>query len=244
MTTLQTSTTPAMRTLNEVVPPLEFGDRLTRAEFERRWDAMPHLKHAELINGVVHMAAALRVDKHGEPHADLLGWLSYYSAKTPGVRVADNASDRLDEDNMPQPDALMRILTEAGGQARVADDGILEGPPELSAEIAASTASYDLHDKLNVYRRHGVKEYIVWRVLDNAIDWFVLNEGRYDRLEPVDIGGATVHQSRVFPGLWLDTSALLRSNLAAVFAVVDQGFATDEHKAFVTQLAEKMEASK
>jgi len=42
------------------LPPLENGDRLNRYEFERRYNAMPHLKKAELIEGVVYMAAALR----------------------------------------------------------------------------------------------------------------------------------------------------------------------------------------
>jgi len=31
------------------LPPLENGDRLTRAEFERRYQTMPHHQKAELI---------------------------------------------------------------------------------------------------------------------------------------------------------------------------------------------------
>ena len=34
------------------VPPLENGDRLSRHEFERRYQAMPQVKKAELIEGV------------------------------------------------------------------------------------------------------------------------------------------------------------------------------------------------
>jgi hypothetical protein len=37
------------------IPPLRDGDRLTRDEFLRRWDAMPDVKWTELIDGVVHM---------------------------------------------------------------------------------------------------------------------------------------------------------------------------------------------
>ena len=39
-------TTPSMsmQTRDDVVPALENGDRLTRTEFERRYEAMPHLK--------------------------------------------------------------------------------------------------------------------------------------------------------------------------------------------------------
>ena len=35
--------------------PLEHGDHLTREEFERRYEAMPHVRKAELIEGVVYM---------------------------------------------------------------------------------------------------------------------------------------------------------------------------------------------
>lgn len=57
------------------IPPLENGDRLSRAEFERRYQAMPQVKRAELIEGVVYMASPLRLKSHGEPHGDLIGWL-------------------------------------------------------------------------------------------------------------------------------------------------------------------------
>jgi hypothetical protein len=49
------------------IPPLENGDRLTRPEFERRYQAMTQLKKAELIAGVVYMAAAVRAKNHGKP---------------------------------------------------------------------------------------------------------------------------------------------------------------------------------
>jgi hypothetical protein len=43
------------------IPPLENGDRLTRAEFERRYDAMPNLKKAELIKGIVYLGSPVRI---------------------------------------------------------------------------------------------------------------------------------------------------------------------------------------
>ena len=49
------------------VPPLENGDRLTRDEFERRYEAMPHLKKAELIEGVVYVPSPVRYRHHGAP---------------------------------------------------------------------------------------------------------------------------------------------------------------------------------
>lgn len=210
------------------IPPLESGDKLTRAEFERRYDAMPNLKKAELIEGVVYLASPLRIKSHGEPHGFIMTWLGVYKAATPGVGFADNPTVRLDADNEPQPDALLRI--ENGGQSRITENDYVEGAPELIVEIAASTASYDLHEKLKVYRRNQVQEYLVWRVYDNAFDWFKLDRGKYIQIE-ADAEG--IIRSQVFPGLWLDKSALLERNLAQVLEVLQQGISTTEHQNFL-----------
>ena len=159
-----------------VVPPLESGDHLTRAEFERRYAAMPWLKKAELIDGVVYVPSPVSND-HSSPHFKLIGWLSKYQEATPGVEGGDNATLRFDDENEPQPDALLRLRPECGGRSRVDDEGYLTGSPELVAEVARSSASYDLHTKLHVYRRNQVPEYIVWRVRDRAIDWLQAQPG-------------------------------------------------------------------
>jgi Uma2 family endonuclease len=212
---------------------LENGDRLTRAEFERRYEAMPHLKKAELIEGVVYVPSPVRHRQHGAPHAHLITWLGLYTANTPGVEVGDNGSVRLDLDNEPQPDALLFIDPTGGGQVRISDDGIIEGAPELVAEVASSSVSYDLHAKLHVYRRSGVREYLVWRVLEQEIDWFVLRDGQYERM-PLDAQGLV--RSKVLPGLWLDPAALVRGDLTTVLAVAQQGLASPEHSTFVARL--------
>ena len=82
------------------VPPLENGDRLATTEFERRYAAMPQVKKAELIEGMVHMASPLRAKSHGKPHAQIMTWLGTYEATTPGVESLDNATVRLDADNV------------------------------------------------------------------------------------------------------------------------------------------------
>lgn len=217
------------------IPPLENGDQLTREEFERRYEAMPHLSKAELIEGVVYVPSPVRHRHHGQPHIFLSGWLVQYQAGTPGVEASDNSTIRLDLDNEPQPDALLFIAPECGGQIRLGEDGYIEGAPELVIEVASSSASYDLHAKLHVYRRNGVREYLVWRVLDQEIDWFVLHAGQYQRL-PRDANG--VYRSEVFPGLWLDTAALLRGELASVLALVQHGVTSPEHTTFVSSLQE------
>jgi Uma2 family endonuclease len=185
------------------VPPLQAGDRLTRPEFERRFDATPGLKKAELIEGTVYMPPPVSDDYHGRPHFSLIALFGYYVALTPGIAGGDNSSLRIDLDNVPQPDVYLRILESNGGQARLDEEGYIVGVPELVAEIAASSVSYDLHVKLNVYRRNGVKEYVVWRVHDRALDWFVLRGGQY---EPLGLTGGAF-RSEVFPGLWIDPAA-------------------------------------
>lgn len=219
------------------IPPLETGDQLTRAEFERRYDAMPAQKKAELIEGEVYMPSPVRWNQHAGPHADFIGWLVFYRAHTRGVRVGDIGSIRLDMENEPQPDATMLIEPAYGGQAQFDDDYVV-GAPELTGEVSASTVSIDLHKKFRVYRRNQVKEYIVWRVLDNAIDWFVQREGEFDPLTP---DAAGIYRSTVFPGLWLDAAALAQGDMARVFQVLQQGLATPEHAAFVAELRGKYE---
>ena len=223
----------------EGIPELENGDRLRQVEFERRFDAMPELKKAELIKGVVYMASPVRRKKHGNPHLLITTWIGSYLAATPGTDAADNSSVRVDEDNMPQPDADLRVEEECGGQSYIDKDDYLQNVPELVLEVAASTASYDLHDKLEMYLLHGAKEYLVWRVLDKEIDWFVSQEGTYSKLLPDTQG---VIASTVFPGLRLAVNAMLAGDLATVLAELQKGIASDEHQAFVAALAARRQS--
>ena len=214
------------------IPPLENGDKLTRHEFERRYHAMPNLKKAELIEGVVYVASPVRAKQHGKPHARIMTWLGTYEAATPGVEALDNTTVLLDTDNEPQPDALLRI--ETGGQSRINKDDYVEGAPELIVEIAASSASYDLHEKLKVYRRNQVQEYLIWRVYDYQFDWFRLQQGEYIQLQP---NADNIICSQIFPGLWLDKIALLGGDLGTVLAVLQQGLASPEHENFISRLS-------
>ena len=216
------------------VPRLESGDRLTRDEFERRYHAMPSGVRAELIEGVVYVASPVS-GGHRRPHFNLGIWLGVYMTFTPGTEGGTEGTVRLDLDNEPQPDLLLRVLPDHGGRSTNSEDDYLEGAPELVVEVAASSVSYDLHDKLRAYRRNGVLEYIVHRVKDGAIDWFILRGGQYERLAPSADG---LHRSETFPGLWLDAGAFLRGDHATVFRVAQEGANSPEHAAFVARLAE------
>jgi Uma2 family endonuclease len=188
---------------------LENGDRLNRFEFERRYTAS-NIKKAELIEGLVYAASPLRFTPHAEPHGRIIGWLIAYQAMASGLKVGIEPTVRLDADNEPQPDA---VLFRLGGNAQVDEDGYITGSPELIVEIAASTVSYDLHAKKRAYERNGVKEYIVWRTLDQQIDWFVLENGQYVELAP---DAAGIIHSREFEGLRLNVSAILNGDISTV----------------------------
>jgi Uma2 family endonuclease len=228
---MSTATPP---TKQAAIPPLENGDTLTRAEFERRYDAMPDLKKAELLEGEVYMSPPVRHRQQGLPHTQLSCWLSIYAASTPGVEPSDNSSVRLDDENEPQPDLFLFVKPENGGRARIGEEGYVEGPPELVAEIAASSVSNDANKKRRIYERAGALEYVIWRVQDQALDWLVLREGRYEELAPPADGTL---RSEAFPGLWLDREALLRGDLARVLAMLERGLASPEHAAFVGRLS-------
>jgi Uma2 family endonuclease len=222
-------------------PPLNAGDRLSRAEFERRYQAMPDVNKAELIEGIVYMPSPVHFHQHGQPHSDIIGWLALYRAATPGVVVGDNTTVRLDNENEVQPDALLRLETTLGGCSHVTEDDYLAGSPELIVEIAASSAAYDLHSKRRVYARNSVQEYLVAQAYEQRVDWFVLRESVYQPLQP-DAGG--ILRSEVFPGLWLPVEALWAGDLAAMLRVLQQGLVSPEHTAYAADLQQRMTSSK
>ena len=219
----------------ERIPLLHQGDHLTADEFMRRYEAMPDVKKAELIQGVVYMPSPVTIDDHGGQQFDLITWLGVYRAYTPGTQGGDNSTIRLDPKNTPQPDGLLRILPELGGQSQTQDRYVVRAP-ELTAEVSASSVSYDLYEKLETYRTAGVREYIVWRVEDEEIDWFILRDGKFEKL-PLTAAGR--YESQVFPGLWLDPAALMRGDMKRVFEVLQEGIASPEHQAFVEKLRQQ-----
>ena len=201
-----------------LVPPFENGDRLTQPEFHRLYETMPEDFKAELVEGIVYLAMSVRTDSHGEPHALIVTWLGVYQSLHPDTRVSNDSTLILDGDNEFQPDALLRRDPADGGSSRLREDGYLIGPPELVVEVSASSVSKDMHLKREVYRRIGVREYLVWRVLEQAVDWWQLEQGRYVSLEPDAAGHLN---SVVFPGLQLDVPALLEGNAARVLAALN-----------------------
>ncbi len=212
------------------VPPLLPGDKLTRDEFLRRWEAHPEIKNAELIGGIVYMSSPVSID-HGDMDGDVGAWLCLYKVSTPGTASGHNTTSFL-LDETPQPDLNLRILQEYGGSSWV-EGKYLAGKPELLAEICRSSASYDLHVKHDVYETAQIPEYLAILLYEREIRWHVLVNGRYQMLAPDDDG---ICRSRVFPGLWLDGKALLEGKMEQVLAVLQQGLNSPQHLAFAAEL--------
>jgi hypothetical protein len=107
-------------------------------------------------------------------------------------------------------------------------------------EIAASSASIDARDKRDAYRRAGVIEYLLWRTEDGGVDWWQLQNDEY---QPLARDRADILRSGVFPGLWLNVSALLAGDAQGVLDRLDGGLRDPSHKAFVAALAAKAVAN-
>jgi Uma2 family endonuclease len=206
-----------MATAPDLRPELESGDRLSREEFHRRYCRRPDIRKAELVNGVVYVPSPARWGKHGKHQTIVQWWLGSYVVDHPEIGVGDNDTVYLSPDDEVQPDAFLFRLSGPNAGARVTDEGYIEGAPELVVEVAASSASYDLHDKKEAYRRAGVLEYIAWRVEDGTIDWFRLVKSEYVLIHP-DADGMI--ESNVFPGLRLDVAAMLSGDRARVLAAL------------------------
>ncbi len=212
-------------------PPLRDGDRLSRAEFMRRWEALPDLKRAELIDGVVHLPSPVS-RTHDQHHALFATLLGLYQLATPGCRWGITGTWLMSENSAPQPDLTLEILPEFGGQARIEGE-YSGGAPELIVEISHSTAISDSTRKLRLYERSGVLEYAIVHTKDRQITWYSRADGKFAELA-ADAEG--IIRSQTFPGFWLDTSAFWDSDLAAATSTLQLGIAAPEHTTFIGQL--------
>lgn len=216
--------------LDERIPPLGPGDKLTRQEFLRRWKAHPEIKRAELIGGIVYMPSPVTLE-HGNIESDVGTWLGTYCAATVGTDAGHNVTSFILDDT-PQPDIHLRILREYGGSSWE-EDGYLAGVPELVVEVCRTSVAYDLHVKYELYETAQVPEYLAVLPHEHEIRWHRLVDGRYQFFGP-DADG--LWRSQMFPGLWLDGQALLRRR-RSVLDRLQEGLNSLAHQQFVAQLA-------
>ncbi len=212
--------------------PLAAGQRMTRAEFHDRYEAIPPGTTFELIDGEVHMASPVS-GEYSDSCGLASGWLGYYAFRTPGVRVGHDGSLLLSDEAEVQPDLMLRIEPRRGGRTR--REGLyITGCPELVIEVALSSRAIDLGPKLAEYDNAGALEYVVFALEPDAIHWHARRDGRLIRVEP---DPDDLYRSAAFPGLWLDPAAWHANDGPALVPALDRGLATPEHAAFVARLA-------
>jgi Uma2 family endonuclease len=226
--------------LGQVAPPivrpsvkLHSGDRMSREEFHRLYEQTPEDFKAELIGGTVYVASPVS-PSHGKPHLLFAGLLAAYVGRTPGVEASDNTTIFLGDEGELQPDLYLRILPQCGGQSTTKKNGYVEGAPELVSEIAYSSRAIDLHAKKDEYARYGVREYLVVSVEEQQLRWFDLLGGTELRPDP-----AGIYRIQAFPGLWINGPALIAHDYNSLMQTLEEGLATPEHAAFVTELAKR-----
>ncbi len=224
--------TASPRPVSPPAPPLADGQRMDRATFHARYEATPEHVRAQLIEGVVYMSCP-QTHGHDRPNFLALMWVGHYEHSTPGVMAHGDATWLMDDQAEPEPDAVLRILPERGGQSRV-EGKYLAGAPELVIEVSYSTKATDLGPKRRDYERADVIEYVVVTVDPDEVIWHEAGAGGLARVAP---GPDGLYRSRTFPGLWLDPAALLNRDLDGLLAALDLGLATPEHAAFVARLA-------
>jgi Uma2 family endonuclease len=215
--------------------PLRNGDRLDRRTFHQRYAAMPEDFRAELIGGIVFVPSPVS-KLHALYHALIITWSGTYSIHTPGTELLDNGTVILDDENEPQPDAVLRIADEHGGESFTTEDGYIAGAPELHVEVAYGSESIDLNRKFQEYERTGIGEYLVLMLRDKTVRNFVLADDAYvEQSLPAD----RTWRSQRFPGLWLDVAALFENRGPDLLQTLQRGLDSPEHRDFVQSLTER-----
>ena len=214
---------------------MQSGDRMDQQTFHELYKQTPDGFKAELIGGIVYVASPVSFH-HGKPHLAMAYWLARYVEDTPGVQGFDNATTILGEKSEPQPDLVMRIEPEYGGQTRNNQEKIIVGPCELVVEIANSSVAIDTHAKKADYESAGVLEYLIVMVKPKSVVWYTRGKSGFRELAP-DAEGLL--KSRVFPGLWLDPAGVFERSKKRLRAMLEQGLASPEHAAFVNKLEAK-----
>jgi Uma2 family endonuclease len=135
----------------------------------------------------------------------------HYTGLHPDCETANDSTWIIDKSSTVQPDCFLRYVQ---GNSWLDEQSYLRGAPELVVEISASTVSMDSHQKKANYERAGVREYIVWRVIDKVIDiWRYDDQTKSFLAAPPNAD--RIWSSAVFPGLVLDLAAVMEMNSQA-----------------------------
>jgi len=207
---------------------------MSSEEFLERWERMPALKQAELLEGMVYMASPIRIE-HGYWDRRVSAWLSLFVDRVHGLGAATNTTVDLGERNVPQPDQIAYTKPEFGGRSTVVR-GVFTGVPELAVEVSYSSADIDHTVKKAIYSAASVEEYVVFDLLARKVTWWRLADGSYKKIPR---GADGVRRSHVFPGLWLDERAFWIEDNERMFEVAAEGLASPEHAEFRKRLSSR-----
>jgi Uma2 family endonuclease len=214
--------------------PFHNGDHMDQPTFHRLYTKAPDWFHAELIEGVVYFKMPVQF-VHGELQSRIATVLTTYASESDAIKTGDGPTTVLNHENEPEPDAVLFVTPEYGGQIQFDRKGYLIGAPDLVIEIANTTHAMDLGAKKRVYQRAGVREYIVVRVPERQIVWFEMTDEGFVERELKN----GVLKSTSFPGLWLDVSALFAATAKQLLATVRKGMASPEYGEFIRRLNER-----
>ena len=214
-----------------VIPPgLVTGERMSVDEFLRRWEELPDLKKAELVDGIVYVPSPLSLE-HGSLDSLIIWWLAHYAHATPGCKAGNNSTWLMlvaHRNPMPSCGSCPRTV---GSRGRERQFGA--GAPELAVEVCVTSTEVDFGPKLKLYERAGVREYITIELFGQRIVWRMLENAVYVAQQVPSDG---VLRSQVFPGLWLDVAAFWDDDGAKMLAALNAGLSSEDHQRFVERL--------
>ncbi len=207
------------------------GATMSREHFMRAYEMYPDNTSFELIEGTVHMASPVS-NSHQRNEKLILRLFDRYELETEGVDYIHEQTLHLGEDTTVEPDVLVRLLEEYGGECVGTSDDYLAGPPLFVVEVSNSSLSFDLNRKRRAYARFGVLEYLVIDLVGRRFHWFDLSA---DEVLTPDADG--VCRLRNLPGCWLAVEPILNDDIKAALPTLHAGLASPEHAAFVADLA-------
>lgn len=168
----------------------------------------------------------------GELASSVSYWLCQYRRSTPCVESLGRVSIFLDPTTEIETTAAMWLTPGADDRPRWQR---CEGVPELLVEVTATVHNKVFRRRLRVYEQSEIHELLVVTGDPRDTALYARENGRFARVSPADDGS---YRSRVFPGLWLDPSALFSDEWNEMAACLDRGMATEEHAAFVASSVE------
>ncbi|WP_417910224.1 Uma2 family endonuclease [Candidatus Electronema sp. PJ] len=164
-----------------------------------RFLALPEGTACQLIAGKLVMSPA-PIPLHQAVILELSIQMALFVKKEKAGRLFTSPIDvRLNERNIFQPD----ILFISKEKAALIGERMIEGPPDLVAEVLSPSSAYhDLRTKFRAYAQAGVQEYWIVDPERKSVEVFVNNSNKFQLRQEAEGEGAV--QSVLLQGLSVD----------------------------------------